>query len=349
MKDYIAIKLGGSKNGPNITIDSKLSLTSSNPVQNKVITKAINELKETVDDLPDVDTLVTTENVEEIVNDKALKKITNYTENNIVIVGASGTVKDSDVNILDIAKQESIEDIEALIGTIPNGYEATTVIEYAKELVNKTVVNGYDDTELRNEIADIWDVINYKAPNITSFTMTPSATQYEIGSKINSLSFAWVLNKDVTSQTLTGCTISATDRSASYSSAITTNKTFILTVDDGKNQATASKSISFLPNVYFGASAEGTYNNAFILSLPSKQLKGSKAGNYSMNIASNTYGYLAVPKSYGQITTVNIGGFDTELDDLGVVSVTNESNYTQDYYLYKTTNKNLGNITMTVR
>ena len=70
MSDYIAIKLDGTNNGTGFTIDSKLSLTSSNPVQNKVVTKAINELKEAIEDLPDTDTLVTTENVETIVNEK---------------------------------------------------------------------------------------------------------------------------------------------------------------------------------------------------------------------------------------------------------------------------------------
>lgn len=74
MSDYVAIKLGGANNGAGITVDSKLSLTSSNPVQNKVVTKAIEELKTNINELPDADTLVTTENVENIID----KKLENF-------------------------------------------------------------------------------------------------------------------------------------------------------------------------------------------------------------------------------------------------------------------------------
>ena len=70
MSDYVAIKLDNLRDGTGITIDSKLSLTSSNPVQNKVVTKAIEDLKASIDDIPDTDTLVTIENVETIINEK---------------------------------------------------------------------------------------------------------------------------------------------------------------------------------------------------------------------------------------------------------------------------------------
>lgn len=70
MSDYIAVKLGSLRDGATIAIDSKLSLTSSNPVQNKIVTKAIEDLKKAINDFPDADILVTIENVEEIVNEK---------------------------------------------------------------------------------------------------------------------------------------------------------------------------------------------------------------------------------------------------------------------------------------
>ena len=55
MSDYVAIKLGNLRDGVGITVDSKLSLTSSNPVQNKVVTKAIEDLKESIEEFPDAD------------------------------------------------------------------------------------------------------------------------------------------------------------------------------------------------------------------------------------------------------------------------------------------------------
>lgn len=64
----VAVKLG--KSNTKIVVDAKFSLTSTNPVQNKVITKAIEELKAKISSIPDTDDFVTTEEVEVIVNEK---------------------------------------------------------------------------------------------------------------------------------------------------------------------------------------------------------------------------------------------------------------------------------------
>lgn len=64
----VAVKLG--KSNTKIVVDAKLSLTSVNPVQNKVITKALEELKAQIGSIPDTDDFVTTEDVEVIINEK---------------------------------------------------------------------------------------------------------------------------------------------------------------------------------------------------------------------------------------------------------------------------------------
>ena len=64
----VAVKLG--KSNTKIVVDAKLSLTSVNPVQNKVITKALEELKAQIGSIPDIDDFVTTEDVEVIITEK---------------------------------------------------------------------------------------------------------------------------------------------------------------------------------------------------------------------------------------------------------------------------------------
>lgn len=46
------------------------------------------------------------------------------------------------------AVQTGLNDLTALVGVIPEGYEATTIAAYAKELADNVAANGYDDTAL---------------------------------------------------------------------------------------------------------------------------------------------------------------------------------------------------------
>lgn len=205
-----------------------------------------------------------------------------------------------------------------------------------------------DVSDAKEALDAIIDKLYYVKPSITSFVCNPATLSYEIGSEVSSVDFTWALNKAVTAQTLTGCDITAEDRSASYETPFSTNKTFTLTVTDGENSATASKSFTFLPKVYCGVDVlSDNYDGEFIVGLGGT-LKSSKAGTYSLNIGTGKYGFIAVPTNYGKINTVKIGGFDTEMVDCGTISVTNESGYTQNYYLCRTPQPNLGNISMVV-
>ena len=190
--------------------------------------------------------------------------------------------------------------------------------------------------------------VYYVAPSITSFTCSPSTTQYEIGTEINGVDFAWSVNKEITSQSLTNCDIGLEDRTASYDTPFSNNKSFTLTISDGVNNASSTKSFTFLPKVYYGAAEDvESYDSEFIVGLGGS-LKSGKSGTYNLTIGSNKYGFIAVPTSYGKISVVKIGGFDTEMIDCGTISVTNSSGYTQNYYLSKTPQPNLGTISMIV-
>lgn len=208
--------------------------------------------------------------------------------------------------------------------------------------------NGSTTESLQDVLDDINNTINYVEPNITSFSVSPSTIIYEIGTTIeaNSLTFSWTLNKDVTSITFNGSSLATSARSAKYASTLSATKTFTLSVSDGKKNATSSKTISFYPKVYYGASSKTTLTNTEIKAL-SGTLKNSRTGNYTITAGAGQYGYLCVPSNFG-VPTVKIGGFDTELVSVGTVSHTNASGYTQNYNVYRTSQTGLGTFTMVV-
>ena len=173
---------------------------------------------------------------------------------------------------------------------------------------------------------------------------------FEMGTVISApITFTWTTNKDITSQTLTGCTLAdASVRTATYNTNVASNKTFTLSVSDGENSASSSVSYKFLNNVFWGSASTGIYNSAFINALSNKKLASAIKGTYSFNIASGEYGFWAVPSNM-TISSVWIGGFEVTVDDLGIVSYTNAQGYTRDYRIYKTGKSGLGAISAEIK
>lgn len=207
-------------------------------------------------------------------------------------------------------------------------------------------------TDVNTVLNDLLDKVYYVKPSITSFKMVPSDTMYEIGSTVNSVQFDWITNKDIVSQSLTDCTLAdATVRTATYSTPITTDKSFTLSVSDGKESASSTKSIKFTYKVYYGSSAEpANYDDAFLLGLAHKELKTSKSGSYKETIANNEYFYIAVPSSYNSDAELvgKIGGFETSFGKVATIDHTNASGATASYNIYRSSNHSLGLTTFTI-
>lgn len=210
------------------------------------------------------------------------------------------------------------------------------------------------DTEIDNvkEALDkLFSKVYYVAPSITSFTMAPSTTVYEVGQTVNSLVFNWTTNKDIASQTLTDCILTdETIRTATYNTPLSANKTFTLSINDGENTSNKSLSIAFRHKFYWGnATLPDTFDSAFILGLPKSQFATGKTGTYSMTLGTDEYGFLAYPVSFGTIEVVNIGGFDTEVVDCGTIDFTNASGNTTAFKIYRTGRSGLGSISPVIK
>ena len=144
------------------------------------------------------------------------------------------------------------------------------------------------------------------------------------------ITFNWNYNKDIVSQTLTGCTLAdETVRTATYDTDITTNKTFTLTASDGKNNVSKSISYTFVSPYYTGVSTTDTLTETDIKALTKKvETKGNKTINYT---TSQSYMVFAYPSSYGAISSIiDQNGFNVT-DSFVRNTVTVNS---VDYYVY---------------
>lgn len=222
--------------------------------------------------------------------------------------------------------------------------------------------------DLKAAYDSLKSAIAYTPIKINSFAVTQingsnvSSPQAEIGATVQSLTFSYELNKIPNTLTLkvgSAEPISITpgpSASASYQKtglSLTANTALKLTAGDSGSDAHAAATdektvtLQFLPKVYWGAAASGTVNSAFVLALSGSALATGKARTFTVSAGSGQYIWFASPVSYGACT-FKVGGFDGGFEAAQTVSVTNASGYTQNYYVYRSTNANLGSTTVVV-
>ena len=205
-------------------------------------------------------------------------------------------------------------------------------------------------TDVDKALDAIFAKLYYVDPSITSFTSTPSTLTYENGAVITGgVVFNWTYNKDMTTQTLTDCTLAdETVRTATYASDISANKTFTLNCGDGEKTASKSISFQFMNKVYWGVSADqDSYSDAWILGLGGSKLATNAKGSYNFTAGTGQYCYFALPTSMS--ISVKVNGFDTDLDTVvASKSFQNASGYTTTYKILRLHQPSLGTLTAVV-
>ena len=222
--------------------------------------------------------------------------------------------------------------------------------EGTAETTSYTNANYPDYTNVDLALNALFNKVYYVRP-ICSLSVDKQGGTFEMGTVISApITFNWTTNKDIKSQTLTGCTLAdASVRSATYNIDISSDKIFTLTVSDDENSASSSVSYKFMNNIFWGsASIADTYDSAFINALPNKKLTASVNGTYSFNVAEGEFGFWAVPSNM-TISTIWVNGFSADLDYLGTVSYTNVKDYTTEYKLYKTSRPSLGTFSAEIK
>lgn len=206
-----------------------------------------------------------------------------------------------------------------------------------------------DVTNLKQAIDQMCAKLYYEPLEITSFTCSANDV-YEIGTVLDEgIEFSWSYNKDVTSQSLTDCTVVSDDRSCTFEGSLSATKTFVLTASDSTTVKTASKKISFLPKIYYGCTNAEEINNEVVLGLSNSVLTSSIKRDYAFSCGSGEYAYIISPTSFSFNGNVWVNGFQAEMQKTSVISLTNESGYTQSYDVWRFTNSSLGAFTATIK
>lgn len=228
-------------------------------------------------------------------------------------------------------------------------YRTTTAIVSGLALVVGTNVA---EVTIADELNTLRSDISYTPIAISSFTS--NVTQAEIGSTVNSVTLSYTLNKVPTTLKLDGNNITpAVSGSQILTNPLTANKTWTLAATDSGSSSesphstTKTVTLSFLNKVYYGVKATGTINSAFVTSLSGKDFATSKAKTFTITTGANQYIWYACPTSFGQCT-FKVGGFDGGFEPAQTISLTNESGHTENYYVYRSTNANLGATTVIV-
>lgn len=168
----------------------------------------------------------------------------------------------------------------------------------------------------------------------------------ERGEVLTSLTFNWSYNKNIVEQIFEGEILDSSLRRYDYTNPVSSNKTFKLTANDGKNTVSKTTSITFYNGRYWGVSSLEEYDSDFIKTL-NKELNESRAKTFTVNCENNQHIFYCIPSRLGT-PTFTVGGFSGGFYKVDTIQFTNSYGYVENYDIWKSTNNNLGNTTVVV-
>ena len=199
------------------------------------------------------------------------------------------------------------------------------------------VVSGKADESECIDIRARLDALEYQGIKISSISASP--TLCELGSS-NDINISWSLNKTAEQQNINGTPV--TGNSKQYT-GVTSDATYTLNVSDGQTSATKSVVVSFANQIYYGASAS-TSSAASL----NKILSNVKTRTVTVDAGADEYIIYAIPVRLGTVSFF-VSGFEGGFENPELKILTNASGYQEQYYVYRSTNKNLGETTVEVR
>lgn len=263
-------------------------------------------------------------------------------------VAVGDLIVDNNGNVFSVA---SITDSAAHVGDVVFSIRGPKGDSGAAGTTDASGVS-YNDSNvaatLDKVLSDIAD-IQYTPINITSFSS--SVTTAEKGSTVNSVTLNWNYNKTPKTLTLDSESVDVSTKSKTIDNAnLTANKTWTLAATDERDaKSSKTASLTFLNGAYYGVgNADGAaIDNAFVAGLQ-KVLTSSRARDFTVNAGAGEYIYYAIPATFGT-PVFYVGGFEGGFNLAKTFDYQNPSGFTESYNVYKSTNANLGNTTVTVK
>jgi hypothetical protein len=197
-------------------------------------------------------------------------------------------------------------------------------------------------------VSDILDDLLYEDLTVSTFTINGSPTlTREKGNTLDDITFVWTYNKSVVSQSITGIALTAEERTKVLAAqGILVDTTWLLTGNDGTNDATDTVSALFRHSVRWIAMSEQAITSE-ILHTWDSELRADKNTIFTVDAASDEFIYFASPQSFGSVE-LWIGGF-LEVFTETSFEYTNQYGVVTDYFIYKSENSGLGETTVTTQ
>lgn len=187
-------------------------------------------------------------------------------------------------------------------------------------------------------------------------SISPKSSTYEIGST-KDITFTWSFKVGTKTAELSSLTFRGAVKAVTLTSEKVTDisSTSSYTVrgtraDGNKEPKEATANVYFYNKYYFGYGTDpDTVDSAFIKTLTAKSaLSGSRPKFTEVaSCADGNYIWLAYPSRLGA-SSFKMNGFNGGFKDVQTVSFTNNSGYTESYYVYRSVEPSLGSIEVQV-
>ena len=219
---------------------------------------------------------------------------------------------------------------------------AEAAADRAEEAMGGVASTEYVDAEL----AKVWEEIHYTPIKISNFRRTP--TTVALGTVLDSVTVAWTLNKEPTTQKLNGTILVSSARSVDYPGPFAETTELTLTVTDERAAAdTVSAKVYFYNHVYYGVRAGREMPlNAELHGMPSK-LQNILGLTINANAGAGEYVLYACPSRLGT-PEFWANGFQGGFEKLGSFLHANAEGYVESYDVWLSNAAGL-NITITVK
>lgn len=116
----------------------------------------------------------------------------------------------------------------------------------------------------------------------------------------------------------------------------------------GNSTLTTSTSSNLINPIYYGISTVSSgFTEANVEALATSTVSNTKGRTISVTAGASEYIVYALPTRLGTVT-FTVGGFAGGFQSPETVSITNVNGYTENYYVYRSTNTNLGSTTVVI-
>lgn len=263
-------------------------------------------------------------------------EIKNTKEHEAILQGLGGL----ETNINDNIKKR-IDDVEKNFNDSFGSFK--TEVEGDLEELSKNILveNIRYKNELNPELSNVKDSLDRLLYFDTEVTSLNSSAPYInlMGTVLQDVNITWAYNKpSVVSQSIDDTPIAKTNRSYTYPSSITTNKTILLKFNDGVKEFCEEIEYVFVNYAFYGTITSLT--DISLVSLQ-KAFATSKETTLSLNAGKGEYIIYAIPVRFG-VPRFFVGGLEGGFIKEKEIDVTNTAGYSEKYAIWRSARAGLG-------